>query len=167
MRALVAIGLMAVGLAAQGVSAEEGKAPVETIVFVCEHGSAKSLIASQWFNKLAAERGVSVRSVSRGMTPDPAVPEAIARNLAEDGLAPAGFVPKALSKADLATATQIVTIGVDATSLTKGVSVPVETWNDIPPASENYAGSRDAMKARIEQLLTKAAQKSTASKPRR
>lgn len=166
MRALLAIGLMAGGFSMQAGPAEERKAPMETIVFVCEHGSAKSLIASQWFNKVAAERGLSVRSVSRGITPDASVPPAIANNLAGDGLAPDGFVPKALSRADLATASRVVTIGVDAVSLTKGVPVPVETWNDIPPASENYAASRDAMRARMEQLLTKTTTKTPASKPR-
>lgn len=155
MRELLAIGLMAAGLS-DAASAQEKGTPMETVVFVCEHGSAKSLIASQWFNKLAAERGLRVRSVSRGVTPDPSVPAAIAKNLAADGLAPEGFVPKALSRADLSTAKQMVTIGVDASSVTKGSSVPVETWNDIPPASENYAASRDAMRARIEELLSKA-----------
>jgi hypothetical protein len=28
-----------------------------TIVFVCEHGAAKSLVATAYFNKIAAERG--------------------------------------------------------------------------------------------------------------
>lgn len=151
---LLAIVLMAAGLSMQAGASEGRGAPMATVVFVCEHGSAKSLIASQWFNKLAAERGLNARSVSRGVTPDASIPPAIRKNLAEDGLAPTGFVPKALSKADLETATQIITIGVDATSLTKGSAVPVEMWNDIPPASENYAASRDAMRARIEQLLS-------------
>jgi protein-tyrosine-phosphatase len=33
-----------------------------SIVFVCEHGAAKSLIATAYFNKLASERGMTVRA---------------------------------------------------------------------------------------------------------
>src|SRR4030095_2252391 len=55
------------------------------VVFVCEHGNVKSLIASRWFDRLAAERGLALRSTSRGLTPEPQVPEAIARHLGEDG----------------------------------------------------------------------------------
>jgi hypothetical protein len=32
------------------------------IVFVCEHGAAQSLIATAYFNKLAAERGLPYRA---------------------------------------------------------------------------------------------------------
>ena len=32
------------------------------VVFVCEHGAAKSLIAAAYFNKLAGERGLSARA---------------------------------------------------------------------------------------------------------
>lgn len=38
-----------------------------TVVFVCEHGTAKSLIAREWFNRLAAQRGIAARAVSRGV----------------------------------------------------------------------------------------------------
>ena len=46
------------------------------VVFVCEHGSVKSLVAQEWFNRRAKERGLAVRAVSRGITPDASVPPA-------------------------------------------------------------------------------------------
>lgn len=152
---------LTLGIIAAVVSAL-GEAPVQTvraeeprIVFVCEHGSVKSVIAMQLFNRTAAEGGVAVRAVSRGLTPDAAVPQAIAAHLAEDGLAPGGFVPKAFSKADLSGASRVIAIGVDPGVVTKGSKVPVESWDDIPAASEDYAASRDALRRRIELLLTK------------
>jgi rhodanese-related sulfurtransferase len=48
--ALLAV-LLTANPVAQGVS---GKSP--TVVFVCEHGAAKSVIAAAFFNKLAADR---------------------------------------------------------------------------------------------------------------
>src|SRR5262249_61970728 len=43
----------------------------KTVVFVCEHGAAKSVVAAAYFNRLAAERGLSVRAVARGADPQP------------------------------------------------------------------------------------------------
>ncbi len=39
------------------------------VVFVCEHGSAKSVIAAAFFDKLARERGLTLRAVARGTQP--------------------------------------------------------------------------------------------------
>jgi len=136
-----------------GAAAGGEKTPAKQIVFVCEHGSVKSLIAMQLFNQAAANRGLAVRAVSRGLTPDPSVPPAIAAHLDQDGLAPKGFTPAAFSKADLPGAERVIAIGAAVEGVTRGSAVPVESWNDIPAASENYAASRDALRARIETLL--------------
>jgi hypothetical protein len=42
--------------------------PEAAIVFVCEHGAAKSVIAATLFNKLAAEHGLRERAIYRGAT---------------------------------------------------------------------------------------------------
>jgi arsenate reductase len=128
-----------------------------TVLFVCEHGTAKSVIAKEWFDRLARERNLAFRSLSRGVTPDDAVPPAVERNLKNDGFDLAGFAPRRLEKADLATAIYVVAIGVDSPLLREASTVPVESWSDIPPASTQYAASRDAMRTRIEALLTKLA----------
>jgi len=38
------------------------------VVFVCEHGSAKNVIAAAYFNKLAKEQNLKMQAVSRGTT---------------------------------------------------------------------------------------------------
>jgi protein-tyrosine-phosphatase/ketosteroid isomerase-like protein len=123
---------------------------VGEVVFVCEHGSVKSVMAAHWFNRLAAERNAPVRAVSRGVAPDEAIPPAVARNLAEDGFDVAGFAPKRLQATDVAGAVHVVAIGVDSPLLS---DAKLSRWDDIPPASTGYAASRDAMRARIEALL--------------
>jgi len=40
----------------------------KAVVFVCEHGAAKSVVATAYFNKLAAERGLPFRATFRGTT---------------------------------------------------------------------------------------------------
>jgi len=136
------------------LSAEGGETrPGNTVVFVCEHGSVKSLIATQWFNKRAAEQGLMHRAISRGMAPDAAVPKGIVDKLRDDGFAVEKFMPTRLSSSDLGDTERVISIGVDVSSVTKESGVKVEEWHAIPPASDNYAASRDAMLARMDRLL--------------
>lgn len=44
--------------------------PVGTVLFVCEHGSAKSVVAAAHFNRLAEQRGLPFHAISRGTAPD-------------------------------------------------------------------------------------------------
>jgi arsenate reductase (thioredoxin) len=125
------------------------------VVFICEHGSAKSLIAREWFNRLASERGLSVRAVSLGVTPDPAVPRPIADELQKDGFDVRAFVPSRADAAALEGASGIIAIGFEPGALPVPSGVVAEAWDDIPPASQGYAGTRDALKARIEALLAR------------
>ncbi len=123
------------------------------VVFVCHHGNAKSLIASQWFNRLAAERGLAGRAVARGIEPETPVPAAIAAKLDRDGFEVEGYEPRGFSPTDLDGASRVVLIGVEPPAWIKGEKATVEKWDGIPPASEGYDASRDAMRNRIVALL--------------
>jgi chromate transporter len=120
----------------------------ERVVFVCEHGSVKSLVAAEWFNRLAREQGLSLRAVSRGITPDATVPPAIVQAMARDGFDVAGFRPQALAEGDRRGA-RVVSLG----AAIPRSGAKVETWSDVPPATQDFAASRDAIKRRIEKLL--------------
>ena len=81
--------MIATLLAAQSYGAEEptlkkAKSP-RLVVFVCEHGSAKSLVAASFFERMAKERGIAVRAVSRGTAPDTSVPATVVEALRTDG----------------------------------------------------------------------------------
>jgi arsenate reductase (thioredoxin) len=129
------------------------RASADTVVFVCEHGSVKSLMAQEWFNRLARERGVSMRAVSRGVTPDASVPAVVADYLAREGFDVRGFKPRPLAKADLGGAVRVIALGADTSSVTRAADVPVERWDDIPPAKGQYKRTSDAIRARVEVLL--------------
>ena len=57
------------------------------VVFVCEHGAAKSLIATAYFNKLAAERGLAARATFRGVAPQDELSVRAVAGLKADGMA--------------------------------------------------------------------------------
>lgn len=131
------------------MSAPEPK-PAGTILFICEHGSAKSVVAAAHFNQLAAARGLPFRALSRGTKPDTEMAPAAVEGLRGDGLKPDDPAPLKLEQADLDAAVRVVTFcalppGLQARS-------PVEPW-EVPPVSTEYAASRDAMLMRIERLL--------------
>lgn len=147
-------GALVVGCAA-GSDAEPPRRPANerTVVFACAHGNVKSLIASEWLNRLAAERGIAVRAVARGLTPEDPVPPAIVESLRREGIDVAGFEARALAPSDVEGVARLVMIGVEAPAWVERGRVPVEDWPGIPPASERYDESRDALRARIEALL--------------
>lgn len=125
-------------------------ARAQVVVFVCEHGSAKSLVAASFFDRMARERGSGLRAISRGTAPDEAVPPGVVASLRGDGFDVATFRPRGLAKADLAGAKLVVAIGVDPGN-TAGVRV--ERWDDIPPVSTRYPEARAAIRSRLERLL--------------
>jgi arsenate reductase (thioredoxin) len=127
--------------------------PPGRVVFVCEHGNVKSLIAREWFNRLAAERGLEVRAVSRGLAPEASVPPAIAERLRGDGFDVRGFEPRALEPADVVRAARLVVIGAEPPTWASGPDVAVDRWEGIPPASERYEASRDALREKIAALV--------------
>lgn len=130
------------------------------VVFVCEHGSVKSLIAREWFNRLASERGLKVRATSRGLSPEASVPGPIADHLRDDGFDVATFHPRPFEPSDLSGAMRIVMIGADPPPFTHGTAARVDRWDGVPPASENYTASRDVLKGRIVKLIDELAQRS-------
>jgi hypothetical protein len=78
---------------AQGLAASSLRKPAP-VVFVCEHGSVRSLIAMDYFNRSAGERGLAYRAGARGTAPDATVPGPVREGLREDGFVVSGFVPR-------------------------------------------------------------------------
>ena len=68
--ALAAGALLAVPALPQRASQSLVSSP--QVVFVCEHGAAKSIMAAAHFNQLAEKRRLPHRAVARGTHPDPA-----------------------------------------------------------------------------------------------
>lgn len=123
------------------------------VVFVCEHGNVKSLVAQEWFNRLAAERGLALRATSRGLSPETPVPAGIVERLRRDGFDVSRFEPRGLSGEDVAGAKRVVVIGAEPPPWVARPGLVVERWDGIPPASERYEDSRDALRERIRALL--------------
>jgi arsenate reductase (thioredoxin) len=121
------------------------------IVFVCEHGAAKSIIAASYFNRLAREKNLSLHAVARGTHPDAELSVNGVAGLREDGLTPTESIPTSLTWEDIESAQHIVSF-CDLPEEYHQKTI-VEHWRDIPPVSENYGQSRDAIVARLQKLI--------------
>ena len=124
--------------------------PVRTVLFVCEHGSAKSVVAAAHFKRLAEERGLPLRAISRGTAPDEEMAPPAVAGLLGDGLKPNDPVPRKLAQADLDAAHRVITFCDLPPDL--AAVAPVARW-EVPPVSVDYVKSRDAILGHIEQLL--------------
>ena len=155
MRILAPITLLAL-ICGAAAAAEDTAA--KQVVFVCEHGNVKSLMAASYFNQLAAQRGLPFRAVSRGAAPDSTtVPQPIVAGLRADGVDVTDFHPEKIATADVDDAVRIVAISTD---LPPGVQVDarrVERWSDVPAASLNYGAARRSLKAHVAALLERLA----------
>jgi protein-tyrosine-phosphatase len=127
--------------------------PTPTVLFVCEHGSAKSVVAAAHFNRLAAQQGVPLHAISRGTDPDPENHPAAVAGLAGDALQPAAR-PRRLAIADLDGAAAVVAFSPLPASYAS--HAPVRVWN-VPAVSEGYGRARDEIVARVRELLAELA----------
>lgn len=121
------------------------------IVFVCEHGAAKSILAAAYFNKVAGDQSLKVRAVARGTNPDQALSPRVVTGLREDGLIPTESVPRKISLDDVESAERVITF-CDLPVEYQG-QARIEHWEDIPPVSDNYEKARQAIVERIGQWL--------------
>ncbi len=125
-----------------------------TVVFVCLHGAAKSLIAATLFQRLADERGLAVRSTFAGTEPDPAIQPNVVARLLEEGVDVRPLRPRRVTRDELASAWRVVSFGCDLTALAPDTRI--ERWDDVPAVSEDYGRARDVIAARVRMLVGQA-----------
>lgn len=121
------------------------------IVFVCEHGAAKSIIAAAYFNKIASERGLNVHGVARGTSPDAEISPKTIQGLEGDSVAPTESGPKRLTLEEVESAQRIISF-CELPKEFQG-EAPIERWNNVPPVSEAYEKAREAIVQGIYRLL--------------
>ncbi len=129
------------------------------VLFVCLHGSAKSLIALEHFRRLAAERGVAVEASSAGTEPDTELPPKVVQGLLGDGIDVCGHRPRRVTRADVESATRVITFGCELGDLAPP-GLALERWGDVPAVSQDFKKARDAIVARLPRLLEECAKSS-------
>jgi arsenate reductase (thioredoxin) len=150
MTATVALALWVLA-PVQAPTAEHATSP-ETVLFVCEHGSVKSLLAKLLFERAAEREGLKVQAVSRGISPDAEVPDWMRAALTRDGFNIGQWRPTALSAADIHSAHRVVAFDV-ALPPDTDARPALERWDGLPSVSEDYLVGREAIASRIDELV--------------
>ncbi len=122
-----------------------------TILFICEHGAAKSVVAATYLNHLVRERHLPFRAISRGTDPASEMTPNAVTGLLADGLTLDTPSPTRLTSADLTNAVRVIAF-CDLPA-EYGDQISVERWSDVPPVSEDYARARDAIVEKVSRLL--------------
>jgi protein-tyrosine-phosphatase len=135
---------------AQPLPASPAKPP--TVLFICPHGAAKSVLASAYFQRAARERGLNVRVITAGTDPDPAVAPKVAQHLKAQGYDVPIATPRRVTADDLAAADVVISIGCDV----KGLPPPrgsLRQWDDVPAPSEDFNAADAKLKERVIALI--------------
>ena len=132
----------------------------KTVLFVCEHGTVKSLLAKVLFEQYAKEVGLNMRAESRGTHADSVVPPAMLRGLAQDNVSLGSWKPHTLEPKDLAAASYVVSLDVPSDAVSASTAPRVQ-WDGLPAVTQDYAKGRDAIRTRVHALVDslKAAEK--------
>lgn len=123
--------------------------PKDAILFVCQHGGAKSVMAASYFNRLAEKLALPFTATAvAAEDPYVAVPEPVANLLQREGIDVHAFQPRHADRRDIDAAAKVVAIGCNLAA----PPAAIEQWNDVPAASEDLDGSASAIRRHVAAL---------------
>ena len=140
-------------LAACATNTPVPKPAPSTVLFMCPYGGAKSVIAANFFNRIAAAESLPYVAVAAAAEePYEAVPPKVAELLAGEGFDVTSFKPRRVEPSELQTAAKVVSIDCDLAKLGAN-RVAIEEWNDVPKVSVDLPGSAEAIRAHVRTLV--------------
>ena len=150
----IGVALILVVLWPSTARAQMSRSPAapDTVLFICEHGTVRSLLAKLLFEEYAKEVGLTMVAVSRGTAIDSAVAPWMTRSLASDGFLIGTWHPQRLAATDLAHARHVVSFDVP-TAVSASTHAPREQWDGFPSVSANYAAGRNTIAVRVRHLV--------------
>jgi protein-tyrosine-phosphatase len=140
--------LLAGAALAQRVATEKPK-----VVFVCEHGAAKSVLAAAEFEKIAKEKGLSFSVLARGTNIDSELAGTVVKGLRADGLAPTVDKPIRVEARDLTGAVKVISFGPDLSRLLPKGAQALD-WSATPSPGMDYRAARDYIRKELARLVS-------------
>ena len=123
-----------------------------TILFLCPHNAAKSVLAAVYCQHLAAQYDLEVQVTSAGTEPDAAASPGVVALLHAEGLDVTHHRPRQATREELGAAFRVISLGCDVSHLAP-VGTRVEHWDDVPAPSQHLTQARDAIYAHVERLV--------------
>jgi arsenate reductase (thioredoxin) len=152
---VIAICAAVTGAGSTLVSKDQGEPAAKkppTVLFMCPHGAAKSVLASAYFQRLAKERGLNVRVESAGTEPDKSVAPAVAAHLTRQGYTIPVAKPRKATPEEVAMADVVISIGCDLSALPTPRR-KLQRWDEVPALSEDFSRADEAIRKRVTELV--------------
>ena len=124
----------------------------QSVLFLCPHNAAKSVIAAAHFNRIASQTGLPFTADSAGTTPSEAVSPVVVALLKQEGLDVSRHRPRHVTAEELQAAARIISMGCTPEELTIAPQ-QVELWSDVPMVSEEPERARDVIRSHVEHLI--------------
>ena len=124
---------------------------VRQVLFVCEHGAAKSVFAGSYFNALAEREGLNARAAARGIEPDENIVERVQAEAVAAGFPLCAARPVQLTPDDVTSADVVVAFDLGSAEL--GTQGAHEAWDGLPSLKLEFEPGRAAIMARVEALV--------------
>jgi protein-tyrosine-phosphatase len=83
----------------------------QTVLFLCSHNAAKSVLAAAYFDQIAQQAGLPFLADSAGTEPEEAVSPDVRAMLARDGIDVTAYVPRQVTTQDLHMGAYIISMG--------------------------------------------------------
>jgi arsenate reductase (thioredoxin) len=122
------------------------------MVFVCQHGAAKSVLAAALLEHLAEDHNVPLRALARGTEPEPQVAPAVAASLLAEGIDVRAWQPQVVTREDLAKAWRIISFGPNLSHLLPSGTL-VQIWDEIPAVADGLKAAQTAIADRLLRLV--------------
>ena len=122
----------------------------QTILFLCPHSAAKSVIAAAYSQRLALRYGMDLSIDFAGTEPDEVLsPSVVARLLAE-GIDVSHQVPRHVTDEDLERADWVFSMGCD---IDAPLDTRVEHWDNVPSPSQDLDGTFQAIREHLDSFF--------------
>jgi arsenate reductase len=134
-----------------------------TILFLCPHAAAKSVLAAAYCQRLARQRGLDVQITSAGTEPDATVSPSIVELLRAEGLDVAHHTPRRVTQEEIGAAFRVISLGCDVRHLAPP-GTRVEHWDDVPAPSQQLERAREVIAAHVERFVEELTQEARQEK---
>lgn len=125
---------------------------VQRVAFVCLHGSAKSLIAAEYLNRLGRDRNLDLSATTSGPEPDAEVPASVIEGLLSRGIEASQCVPSRVTGEALAKADHIISFACPLDGLVPHAR-SVERWDDCPAVSDDFDAAWAFITSHVDALV--------------
>ncbi len=138
------------------IKGPQAKKEDRSIVFICEHGAARSLIAAKYLEKLTKQNGLNTKIIFRGISPDSVLHEGSKAGLLQDGLyVSQDEKPQALVEEDLKKAHLVITIDCKLPQAFENYNDKLISYEGVPSINKDYGAARDTIIRISEDVLWK------------